>query len=70
MANPPRGGNLHRVDLSHGLGKSTLINPSLTIPMPAGVVAPAAAPATGGQGQGASGQGGSGQSAQGAKSNG
>jgi hypothetical protein len=67
MANPPRGGNLHKVDLSHGLGKSILINPSLTIPMPAGAVAPAP-PAAGGQGP--SGQAGSGQSAQGSKGNG
>jgi hypothetical protein len=64
MANPPSGGGgLNKQGVDQGLGRSTLINPTLTIPMPAG-----AAPAAGSQGQ--SGGGDSSQTAQGSKSGG
>jgi hypothetical protein len=50
MANPPSG-NLHKVNSGDTLGKSTLITPRLSIPMPSGAAPVAPSPATGGQGQ-------------------
>ena len=65
MANPQNGGSLDKVDLSQGLGKSTLVTPSLQIPMPSGAATPP--PSTGqGQGKPANGE----ASGQGAKRNG
>lgn len=69
MANPPRGGDLHKVRTAEGLGKSTLINPSVSIPMPPGV-APPRPPATSNQGQGRKGLGSTGKNAQGSGNNG
>lgn len=67
MANPPNGGEMHKVQLKEGLGKSTLVNSSLSIPMPPGAALPRP-PAASGQGQ--AGQGSSAQSAQGGNHNG
>ncbi len=69
MANPPNGGPMHKIQSNQGLGKSTLINPSLSIPMPQGAATPRP-PAGGGQGQGQSGQSSSWQNAQGGNRNG
>jgi hypothetical protein len=69
MANPPRGGDLHKVPMTQDLGKSTLISPSLSIPMPPGAATPPP-PAPSSQGQGQSTRGTTVPSAQGSKRNG
>jgi hypothetical protein len=69
MTNPPTGGNLHKVQMTQGLGESTLISPSLSIPMPPGAATPPPSAASNhGQGQGAPGS--TGPSAQGSKNSG
>jgi hypothetical protein len=65
MANPPRGGNLHKAQLNQGLGKSTLVNPNLSIPMPPGAATP---PPSTGQNQGKPANSGPPANGQGAKS--
>jgi hypothetical protein len=67
MANPQKAGSLQKTPVGGGLGKSTLINPSLTIPMPSGAATP---PPSTGQGQGKPSSGASGSSSQDARSNG
>jgi hypothetical protein len=69
MANTNAGGNLHKVVIGGGLGKSTLVtNPGLSIPMPRGSTPP---PAPSGQESGQSGsQSGSSSGSQGTKTSG
>jgi hypothetical protein len=67
MADPSNGGPMHKGQLNDGLGKSTLINPSVSIPMPPGAAQPRP-PTPASQGQG--GQAGSGQSASATNRNG
>jgi hypothetical protein len=59
MANPSNGDPVNNVQLNEGLGKSTLINPNLSIPMPPGAAQPRP-PTVAGQGQGQGPQGSSG----------
>ena len=67
MANPPNGGGLHKARLGQGLGKSTLITPGLTIPMPSGAAPP---PPSTGQSQGKPANSGSAANSQGVTKNG
>jgi hypothetical protein len=69
MANPPTGSNLHKAQMVQGLGKSTLISPSLSIPMPSGAATPPPSN-TSNQGQGQSTPGSAGQGAPGFQNNG
>ncbi len=56
MANLPRGDSLRKATFGDALGRSILINPSISIPMPAGAAPAAPSPSTTGNGQGGPGQ--------------